>query len=406
MFSVPQNTDMIEREEHFVTYQYTKQEAGEVPQHSDYLITIPYGIGDAIYIGLAAVDQLVIDNPDAVGKIDVLCNDVQAELFHYDPRIHHIIVAEKTLFPTQDKKTWGKVIFADRRTDELVTVLQEKHYKAVFPGNGAFGFLRKLYAPLMYPNPMDIVKDYLALRNHKNAPATRRVREIVSKTINGKANHIEPDADIPLYLASCHIENGHAIASYIKTVAHVDRLFVVAPDTASGVTRPPTELLAEGIGHALAEDTKLGVAILPSYSDTNASTHLFNALKSYTESAVLLPHHPKPSLLDVTGFIDQSDIFITGDTGIMHLAAAKKFVVSSFGKASKNASNNGKIIAIFGGTNPGLYGYSHRTEVIGRGRVDQGRLRPGLLKEGYNPDGKNFFDHITADVITQAILAA
>jgi hypothetical protein len=65
-------------------------ERGSVPRRritSVSLITMPYAIGDAIFIGLSAVDQ--ITRNDSVGNvtIDILCNHLQAPLFEYDPRV-------------------------------------------------------------------------------------------------------------------------------------------------------------------------------------------------------------------------------------------------------------------------------------------------------------------------------
>ena len=63
-----------------------------------------------------------------------------------------------------------------------------------------------------------------------------------------------------------------------------------------------------------------------------------------------------------------------------------------------------KVIALFGGTNPGLYGYSARTEILGRGRKEQRSVRPGLLKEGYDPKGREYFNHIPPEELQDAIL--
>jgi hypothetical protein len=117
----------------------------------------------------------------------------------------------------------------------------------------------------------------------------------------------------------------------------------------------------------------------------------------------LLPAEPKPKLPDVAAFIDQADIFVTGDTGLMHLAATFKKIVED--DAALYYPHNGvRIIALFGGTNPGLYGYRERTTILGRGRKEQLAFKPGIAKETYNPGDRNLFDHITPEQLTRAIL--
>lgn len=53
---------------------------------------------------------------------------------------------------------------------------------------------------------------------------------------------------------------------------------MVALDTSSVITRPPTPLLAKGIAAALRRDRLLAVAILPGYTDVNAAPRLEQAL--------------------------------------------------------------------------------------------------------------------------------
>lgn len=403
---------MIEQRNNYTIYDFNSagenfgQERDRVS--SDYLITIPYGIGDAVYVGLSAVGQMAKSSPQSFGKIDILCNALQAEIFMYDPRINNIIVADKTLFPTQDKRTWTKAFLVDSRGRELLEFLQEKQYKAVFPGNAAFGFLHRLQAKVLYPNPVRILKDYSELRNFRDAPASRRIRDIIHKALKGNASIDNTEEEMILYISSKIMAEGQRTVATIKSELSPDAesaLLVVAPDTSSGVTRPPTNLLTEGIGEALSIDENLIVCILPSYSDPNASIRLKNQLASRFEKRVfLIPAEPKPSLLLTTALIDEADLLVTGDTGTMHLAAATKKLIDIPTKNTVIPKNSVRIIALFGGTNPGLCGYSERAAVLGRGRRDQAKIRPGLLKEGYDPKDKDFFTHISPQELTQAIL--
>ncbi len=72
--------------------------------------------------------------PTAYGKIDILCNNVQSELFQHDPRINRIIRPHPSLLPTIDRKTWMKALFLDARALSLSRFLRDRNYEAVLPG--------------------------------------------------------------------------------------------------------------------------------------------------------------------------------------------------------------------------------------------------------------------------------
>jgi hypothetical protein len=118
----------------------------------------------------------------------------------------------------------------------------------------------------------------------------------------------------------------------------------------------------------------------------------------------VMAHEPRLWPLEVTALIDQADVFITGDTGVMHLAVATR-------KLRGNEDirffprNSGKTIALFGRTNAGLHGYSKQTVILGRGRKEQKALAPGIFKEAYYGKQRNFFDHISPQQLTDAIVS-
>ena len=92
------------------------------------------------------------------------------------------------------------------------------------------------------------------------------------------------------------------------------------------------------------------------YTDASAAQNLFEILTREFEGRIfLMPADPKAKLLDVAAFIDQSDIFITGDTGLMHLAAATKKLKDG-DDATYYPNNSVKIIAVFGGGRTPLTG--------------------------------------------------
>lgn len=99
----------------------------------------------------------------------------------------------------------------------------------------------------------------------------------------------------------------------------------------------------------------------------------------------------------------KADVFIIGDTGTVHLAVTTRKLREGEDTRfyPRNAANT---IALFGGTNPGLHGYSQQTIILGRGRKEQVTLAPGIFKEVYYRKRRNFFDHISPQQLTNAII--
>ncbi len=114
-----------------------------------FLVTMFKGIDDAVMVGLSAVDQITRDEPGANGNIDVLCNSVQAEIFEHDPRINRIILADPNLFPSSEMMMCLKGIKLDASTSELIHVIQDRHYAAVFATMFAPAFYLRLRSPIV-----------------------------------------------------------------------------------------------------------------------------------------------------------------------------------------------------------------------------------------------------------------
>lgn len=183
------------------------------------------------------------------------------------------------------------------------------------------------------------------------------------------------------------------------------RVLLVAADSGSIVTRPPTHLLAPALAEVLRESQNLIAAILPGYTDTMAANNLVLALgPEFAGRVFLLRDESTFTLLETAALIDQADIFVTGDTGVMHLAVAAKRL--RLDEATLFAPKNSvKIVAIFGGPNPDIWGYSERTLIAGRGRKEQRSFGPGYVKEMYHSRGKDLLDHISPHQLSEAIIS-
>ncbi|HJT58594.1 MAG TPA: glycosyltransferase family 9 protein [Ktedonobacteraceae bacterium] len=373
------------------------------------LITMPWGIGDAIVVGLSAVDQIRRDDPDGDVEIDILCNRVQSELLEEDPRIHRIIQVDKRLFPTNEAGTWKRGLFLPPETVKLLEYLRDQDYAAVLTFMFAPTFFYRLHTQVLFLNLKQVEQVISALKAYRDMPIQKIIRLSINKFFDMKATEPSAEETIPLYICPEHIQQARREIARIKEHAAIpperSKLLLVAPDTSSEITRPPTHLLADGIGAALQQDQQLLVSILPGYTDKDAAERLLKALMpAFSGRISMMPAEPKHSLLELAALIDQSDVFITGDTSVMHLAAATKRIKQPIRKALAPA-NSVKIIALFGGTHPGLHGYCKRTIILGRGRKEQARFTPGVAKDLYHPKGKDLFDHIAPKQLTDAIMS-
>jgi Glycosyltransferase family 9 (heptosyltransferase) len=380
----------------------------EKPDTPRYLITLDVGIGDAVAIGLSAVEQIIENDPCAEGTIDVLCNALQAQIFESDPRINRIIETSIVFFPGPHISQWLRGITLDPEAHHVIHFLQQRRYEAIFPAIVAPGLYFRLHSRVMYPHLFDMVKNMVAFHRQANIPVNTIARQMVNHYFHKTTLAALQDMVIPLYISSAHVQKAIKVMATLKAEASIAnndcKILVIAPDTATAVTRPPINLLITALSSVLTLCPHLIVYILPSYTETARSLHLLHTLsKHYPRRVFLMPDTPRLHLLETTALIDQADIFVTGDTGVMHLAAAQKYLRMDDDQHFA-PRNSVKIVALFGGTNPAYFGYSQRSTIVGRGRREQTSLRPGFSKESYNPKGRDLFDHITPQHIVNAIL--
>ncbi|HLI05915.1 MAG TPA: glycosyltransferase family 9 protein [Ktedonobacteraceae bacterium] len=374
-----------------------------------FLLAPDKGIGDAVAVGLSAIDQIIRNEQEAWGTIDILCNRVQAQIFMYDPRINRVIVSDYRFFPGQHVSQWLRGIVLDEAAQRLVAFLRGRRYEAIHPGIIAPGLYFRLHARIMYPHVLKLVRDIFFPRLYANLSLRKVARQMVDRYFGKDTPMDALDDETLLYVGCEQMQRARAIIARLKKragmVGEDCKVLLVASDSASAVTRPPTRLLTEALSEVLKHCPDLIIAILPAYTDRHCASKLWHALACGDRGGsrvFLLPAKPPLPLLELAALLDQADVLVTGDTGVMHLAAATKRIVGKGINCS--ARNTVKIVALFGGTNPSFYGYRSRSTILGEGRDEQKAFRPGFSKEGYNPGEKNLFDHINPRAVAEAIL--
>ncbi len=181
-----------------------------------FLITLAAGIGDALVVGLSAIDQIVEDDPQAAGSIDVLCNPLQAEIFAEDPRIHQIVQTETLFFAGPRLAEWPRAILLDAEGARVARFLRERHYEAVFPSIVAPGLYRALHTRLMYPDLFTLGRDLLIRRSPSSMPVYKLVRHIVDRYFGKDTPPSALSEEIPLYLGARHIQQAVAMMERLK----------------------------------------------------------------------------------------------------------------------------------------------------------------------------------------------
>ncbi len=249
------------------------------------LITMPWGIGDTILVGLSAVDQITQNDPAGTVEIDVLCNHSQAELLEHDPRIHRLIQIDTSLFTTPEAGSWKRGIFLSPAARKLAPYLRDQHYSAVLPFMFALTLFYRLHTPVMFLNLRQIWHVISAMRAFGEVSIQKVIRQSINNYFGGKLPEPSVDEPIPLYICPEHVQKAMELVASIKG------------DTSSVITRPPTSLLAGGIAGALERNQDLLVALLPSFTDTQASINLLHTLSpGFPGRVVLMPSEPKLSL--------------------------------------------------------------------------------------------------------------
>jgi ADP-heptose:LPS heptosyltransferase len=380
------------------------QQQADTPR---FLVILDTGIGDAVVVGLSIIDQIIANDPEAAGTIDVLCNELQAQIFAYDPRVNRIIQTNKIFYPGPHISQLLRGITLDALATHVVQLLKQRHYEAIFPSVFAPGLFFRLHSRFTYPYLPELARDFFALRRLEEAPISQVARKMVNHYFRKLPTPRTLNHVILLYLKSEHLQKAIRTVSSLKEQATVTsqhcKVLLVAPDTASVVTRPPVTLLAAALSDALERISDLIVCIFPSYTDTACAGRLYNMLSPhFTGRVFLLPITPKVGLLEAAALIDQSDVFLSGDTGLMHIAATRKILTEDDDKHFV-PGNKTEVIALFGGTNPGYFGDSKRTIIVGKGRKEQRAFKPGISKESYNPKGRDLFDHVSPQQISDAI---
>jgi ADP-heptose:LPS heptosyltransferase len=186
--------------------------------------------------------------------------------------------------------------------------------------------------------------------NHFSFQHYRFVRELLSNVASAVRPERYPGFQVTLpdqaieraltYAAQAGLNDGRPV-------------FVLNPDGASAYTRIPFDL-QHALLRRIAREAPAGTAILVGAGHTadGIGQRLVDALPAWVRATTRVIPRQLP-LAVFTALLDLADVFVTGDTGPLHLAAARR----TSGSGSFRLRNRTAIISVFGATLPRMSGY-------------------------------------------------
>jgi len=148
------------------------------------------------------------------------------------------------------------------------------------------------------------------------------------------------------------------------------------PDSSSPYTLIPLRIQVQIMRAVLSMPSVGQVLMNKGRSYRNIEKNILNQLPEELKRKVIIL--PIDTPLDIyTALTDKADIFISADTGPMHLSAAEKIIVDS----EQKYRNQTALIGIFGATPSKLYGYDSFSNV----HIDTAQNAPAKAFEGHPP---------------------
>lgn len=130
------------------------------------------------------------------------------------------------------------------------------------------------------------------------------------------------------------------------------RIVLFNPDTSSPFTQIPFPFQVDLLRGILSDPNVDLVLLNAGHNFQGIEKRLKDQMPSTLQKKIILI--PRKVPIDVyAALIDESDLFISGDTGPLHLAAAKKVILNS----EARFKNRTGIVGIFGATSSRIYGY-------------------------------------------------
>ncbi len=296
-------------------------------------------IGDAVY-SQSVLTALRDFFPDA--HVDYLANEAVYSLIEGNPEATRVLsFFSGSSFPsTSDLKTLQELIQTERYDLCLNFSPFIKNKIAVPERRGILNF--KTHGPIILRDQRDTsCVNHFSYQSYR---FTRNLLALVATPVREK--HFR---GVRLTLADSAVEQARRFACDVGSTGGVP-VVLFNPDTASPFTRMPFEQQADLLRRLAV--LKVSILLGMGHTDAGIGVRLKASLPPFLGDRVKII--PVDMALDVySALIDFCDVFISGDTGPLHLAAARKF--SRTGRYMFR--NRTAVLSFFGATPARMSGY-------------------------------------------------
>jgi len=206
----------------------------------------------------------------------------------------------------------------------------------------------------------NIIRDYTS--NNRKAQIAFQMNKFAKELVEEFPSNIKPKTKPRIKFSENHLYTTQQL--YKKTRKAMDRLNVnphtkkilFNPDTASPYTLIPLKFQLELLKGILSRNN-LTLLLNCGFIFKGIEKKILNEIPSSLRKKIVVI--PRDIPIDVyAALIDNCNMFITGDTGPLHIAAAKKIIVNS----DNHFRNSTAVIGIFGATSAKIYGYDSSSD--------------------------------------------
>ena len=301
------------------------------------LVTADLNIGDAI-IAISSVSALKEILPDS--KIDIVVKKSTKNLIEGNPEV-------SCIYPVYN----GAPFPSEADLLKLSNIVRSKNYDLIINfspmiSDKTFGKNNVINYSLMAAE---------LIRNEFKNDKVNNIHHLAYRFI-GEIFKGNLPADFGKdFLGSKIYLSGNAVysAENFLLTCGIDRyepVIMFNPDASSKFTRMPITFqvdLLEGLS-----ELRCKILLGSGHVEKFIEQRIINSLSLFAREKVFIIH-ASMQLDEYTALIDYSDIFISGDTGNLHLAAARKYHRND-GLQMRNKTS---VFSVFGGTPPKIYAY-------------------------------------------------
>jgi ADP-heptose:LPS heptosyltransferase len=241
----------------------------------------------------------------------------------------------------------------------LRNLLKGFHFDLIFNLNPYFTskHFREARAPVIYPSRLisNIIRDYTSEGSeaHISLQMSKFAEELIETLVSNPAKVGKKNKDIfynRFYTTQNLLCKAQAVIKKFNIKSDSKKVFL-NPDTSCAYTRIPIEIQKDLLKGILTNQ-ETHILMNCGFTFQGIEKDLLSVLPSSCSERITVI--PKDTPIDVyAALIDHSDVFITGDTAPLHIAAAKKIIVDS----ELRFRNSTAVVGIFGATSSKIYGY-------------------------------------------------